>query len=92
MYAFYEPTPEIEYDGTCCSHVFKCMNRSCSVMVQRFLDTKDHSSTSNLRAHAKACWGPEAVAAAAEASLVQVTRDEIVASILKTGMIMAHFE
>ena len=92
VYAFYEPTPEIEYDGTRCSHVFKCLNRSCGMTVRRFLDTKDHSSTSNLRVHAKTCWGPEAVAAAAEALSVQVARDEIVASILKTGTITAHFE
>ncbi|PIL26246.1 hypothetical protein GSI_12002 [Ganoderma sinense ZZ0214-1] len=92
IYAFYEPTPEIQYEGSRRSHVFKCMKRSCDVTVRRFLDTKDHSSTSNLRAHANKCWGTETVAAAAEAASVQVARDEIVGSILKTGSITAHFE
>ena len=29
--------------------------------VRRFLDSKDAKSTSNLRRHAKGCWGADAV-------------------------------
>ncbi|PIL29407.1 hypothetical protein GSI_09459 [Ganoderma sinense ZZ0214-1] len=91
IYTFYKPTPEIQYEENRCCHVFKCTNRGCDVTMQRFLDTKDHSSTSNLRAHAVKCWGPEIVTAVAEAASVNVTREEIVGSILKTGSITAHF-
>ncbi|PIL30443.1 hypothetical protein GSI_07142 [Ganoderma sinense ZZ0214-1] len=92
IYAFYKPTPKIQYEGSRCAHIFKCANRGCDVTVRHFLDKKDHSSTSNLRAHAVKCWGPETVTAAAEVASVQVVRKEIVGSILKTGSITAHFE
>ncbi|KAI1793035.1 hypothetical protein LXA43DRAFT_886392, partial [Ganoderma leucocontextum] len=92
IYAFYDPRPTIEYEEKRRSHLFHCANRGCKVTVRRYLDTKDHSSTSNLRAHAVKCWGPETVEAAKEAANVGEVREKIVGSILKTGSITAHFE
>lgn len=92
VYAFYRETPDIEYERSRVAHVFKCLNHGCSVTVQRFLDTKDLSSTSNLWVHAKGCWGPDAVTAVGEAASVQIAREEIVGSILKMGSITALFE
>ena len=37
--------------------------------VRRYLDTSDGKSTSNLRRHAKICWGEDAVAGADTAKL-----------------------
>jgi hypothetical protein len=49
------------------AHVFECAAQSChskSRFVCQYLDTGDATSTSNLRQHAKLCWGDEAVSAA----------------------------
>jgi len=48
-------------------HVFECAVGKCKGkkwFVCCYLDTSDARSTSNLRHHAKACWGDEAVDAA----------------------------
>jgi len=48
-------------------HVFECAAGKCKARngrdVRRFLDKGDAKSTSNMRKHAKGCWGEEAVAA-----------------------------
>ena len=67
VYAFFKPIPAIEYVSGCKAHIFECVAASCrqkTKYVRRFLYTGDTSSTSNLRRHAKACWGDKAVAAA----------------------------
>jgi hypothetical protein len=67
IYAFFEPTPAIEYlDGQKC-HTFKCAANGCKHQVRRFLGGKDARSTGNMRRHTKTCWGDEAVKAADEA-------------------------
>lgn len=69
-YAFFEPTPSITYIDGCRVHVFKCLAKSCKGkgrhprLVNRYLDTKDAGSTSNLRKHAKLCWSEETLRAA----------------------------
>jgi hypothetical protein len=55
MYAFFEPTPAIEYVNGCHSHVFKCASQNCKRTVQWFLDKKDSTSTSNMRKHVESC-------------------------------------
>ena len=42
----------------------RCMGKGNGRMVRRYLDTGDAKSTSNLRKHAKICWGEEAVTVA----------------------------
>ena len=70
IYAFFKPTPMIQYVDNCRVHVFECIAKCCKGKgrdkrcVNRFLDKKDAKSTSNLRKHAKLCWGVETVEAA----------------------------
>ena len=61
--------PLIEYIKDHCVHVFECTVTCCmgkvnGCMVHWYLDTGDAKSMSNLRKHAKICWGEEAIAAA----------------------------
>ncbi|KAH9008685.1 hypothetical protein EDB83DRAFT_2173798, partial [Lactarius deliciosus] len=67
VYIFFKPTLTVEYINKRKAHVFKCAARPCrrdTRLVRHFLYTGDTSSTSNLRRHAKFCWGEEALAAA----------------------------
>ena len=67
IYAFFEPTPEIEYpEGRKC-HTFKCMGKGCKQKIRRYLLSKDAISTRNMRWHVKSCWGEDAIKAADEA-------------------------
>ncbi|KAH6911784.1 hypothetical protein BKA70DRAFT_1086222, partial [Coprinopsis sp. MPI-PUGE-AT-0042] len=84
IYAFSKPDPLIEtVKGRECQ-VFKCAASHCkntSPDVRRYLDTKDANSTSNLRKHAKKCWGDEAVdQACLTASAADVRKSGILAS------------
>jgi len=69
IYVFFKSIPSIEYIKDRRVHVFECREKHCKGkgngrMVRCYLDTTDAKSTSNLRKHAKFCWGEEAVAAA----------------------------
>ncbi|KAG0692323.1 hypothetical protein DFH29DRAFT_754264, partial [Suillus ampliporus] len=64
VYAFFEPTPNIEYTDGRCSHVFKCLGKNCKQRVRRYLDKGDAKSTSNMTKHVKSCWGEPAYEAA----------------------------
>jgi|ERR1700728_1883861 hypothetical protein len=69
IYVFFKPTPSIEYINGRRVHVFECTAPHCKGKangrkVRRYLDKTDAKSTSNLRKHAKICWGDEPVAAA----------------------------
>jgi hypothetical protein len=91
IYAFFEPTPDIEYvNGRRC-HVFKCTGKSCKQKIRRFLDKGDAGSTSNLRKHALSCWGEPAVASITNLANVKDAR-ESVKGIRETGSITAAFE
>jgi len=62
IYAFFTPTPSIEYIKGHRVYVFECSTKHCrgkgnGRLVHRYLDTSDAKSTSNLRKHAKICWG-----------------------------------
>ena len=59
-------------------------------MVRRYLDTSDAKSTSNLRKHAKICWGEEAVAAADQTRDVNAAREAL--GKVKDGSITEAFE
>ncbi|PIL33222.1 hypothetical protein GSI_04672 [Ganoderma sinense ZZ0214-1] len=91
IYAFYEEA-EIRYKDGRRQHSFKCSKRGCSVHVNRFLDKKDASSTSNLHRHATDCWGPVVMKAAKEVANRNEAREKIVQSLLTSGTITAHFE
>ena len=92
IYAFFEPTPcIIETDGRR-AHDFKCTRRGCKSTIQRYLDKKDATSTSNLRKHSKKCWGTELVVAADDAKSADEVRKKIVGGTLWDGTITASFE
>ncbi len=91
IYAFYEEA-EVRYVMQRRVHTFKCSNRGCSRCINRYLDTKDVGSTSNLRRHARKCWGKDILAAAETMLGRQEVRENVVKSILTTGSITLHFE
>ena len=61
-------------------HVFECIAEVCKArgkkarQVNRYLDKADARSTSNLRKHAKVCWGSEVVEAADRTKNIEATR------------------
>ncbi len=70
IYTFYRPKIEIKY---CCSrtskksqkhHVFVCAAPGCKHCVARNQETRDQSLSSNLKDHARQCWGINTVKAA----------------------------
>ena len=67
VYVFFKHSPTIEYIENRKAHIFQCDATCChckSRSVQHFLYTGDTSLASNLRQHAKICWGADVVAAA----------------------------
>jgi hypothetical protein len=95
IYAFFEPRHTIhEEDGrryvkfTCGAPHCKATTR----IVKRFLDTKDSSSTSNLRKHAAGCWGKELLEEAEAATTVEAAREGLAKAEMKDGQITAVFE
>ena len=89
--------PSIEYIKDRRVHVFectatRCMGKGNGRMVRRYLDTGDAKSTSNLRKHAKICWGEEAVAAADNTRDVRAAREALGKLKSVDGSITAAFE
>ena len=79
--------------------MFECNAKTCKGKglnrrhVRRFLDTPDGKSTSNLRRHAKICWGEEAVAGADAAKSHGAAREIVEkSSRMPDGSITAMFE
>lgn len=61
--------------------------------MNRWLDTKDKSSTGSLRDHAKVCWGEDLVKEAAEAgSSIADMREALQKAKLDQGRLTAVFE
>jgi hypothetical protein len=96
VYVFFRKTPRIEYKRDRQCHVFECAAGRCKSRsgrdVHRFLDKGNAKSTSNLRKHAKGCWGDETVAAADATQDLDAARKVLVESKLKDGSITAEFE
>ncbi|KAG2085775.1 uncharacterized protein F5147DRAFT_748661 [Suillus discolor] len=85
IYAFFEPTPAIEYHDKRRCHVFKCAAHGCKHHIRRYLDKKDAKSTGNMRKHVKSCWGEAALQAAMDL-------DGPIKTLLETGSIKTSFE
>jgi hypothetical protein len=64
----------------------------CPRQVNHFVDKGDVSSTSNLRKHAKKCWGEDTVKAADETKDIKRARDILAKSGLANASITAMFE
>ncbi|KAF8798677.1 hypothetical protein BYT27DRAFT_7122876 [Phlegmacium glaucopus] len=82
IYVFFKQIPSITYIKDRRVHIFECAAARCldkgnGRMVRRYLDTGDAKSTSNLRKHAKICWGDEAVAAADNTKSIQAAREAL---------------
>jgi hypothetical protein len=91
VYAFFQPTPDIEYVSARRCHVFICAAKGCKQRIRRSLDKGDAGSTSNLRKHAVACWGEASVKAVTELASLGDAR-ETVNGLRQTGSITAAFE
>jgi len=92
IYAFFHPTPNIEYvEGRRC-HVFMCAAKGCKHCVRRFLDKGDAKSTSNMTKHVRSCWGEVALESACDAKTADAARNGVVNHILKIGSITSSFE
>ena len=101
IYAFFHPIPSIDYIGNPAwrVHVFECNAKACNGKgtsrrhVQRYLDTSDGKSTSNLCRHAKICWGEDSVAAADAAKTHAAAREVVEKSLgMLDKSITAMFE
>ncbi|PPR01789.1 hypothetical protein CVT24_001704 [Panaeolus cyanescens] len=77
IYAFYHPTPAIGHENGHRYHEFKCYAKSCKKKIRRFLNKGDAGSTSNLRKHAKRCWGEDAIENAKSAKGLKEAREII---------------
>jgi uncharacterized glyoxalase superfamily protein PhnB len=90
--------PDIQYFNDRRAHVFSCIAQVCkgkgksSRHVNRFVDKGDASSTSNLRKHAKICWGDDIVMAADATKDVKLARSVVAKSGLGNASITAMFE
>jgi hypothetical protein len=96
IYVFFKQTPHIEYIGSRRCHVFECASGRCKARngrdIRRFLDKGDRYSTSNLRKHAKTCWGDDAVAAADATRDVDAAREILAKTNIRDGSITTEFE
>jgi hypothetical protein len=64
IYSFFKPDVTVQYQDGRLYHFFECASKHCKTKaggVRRFQDSKDKSSTANLRFHAIGCFGKEAV-------------------------------
>ncbi|KIL55689.1 hypothetical protein M378DRAFT_50957, partial [Amanita muscaria Koide BX008] len=91
VYAFFGLVPDIEYVDGRRSHVFKCLARSCSKTIRRYLDKGDAKSTSNMWKHTRSCYGEDVVAQIAEAKDIKTAR-KAVKGYIANGTITAAFE
>lgn len=92
---FFKPVPSIQYIKKRKAHVFECAARQClrrTRQVRRFLDKGDAKSTSNLRRHAKICWGSETVEAADDTQDIEAARVALRAVKTTNGSITAAFQ
>ena len=95
IYAFFKPTPEVEYVDGRRSHVFQCTAKPCrqkSREVRRFLDKSDAKSMGNLQKHTKKCWGDDVVASADKAANANKVRQTTIKGFLDPQSITAAFE
>lgn len=70
--------------------MFKCAGPRCKSEIRRNTETKDATSTSNLRTHVQRCWGEEAFKAAEFAQSSTEARKEVEAY-MRTGDIKQSF-
>ena len=89
IYAFYRPTPTIDYENKRRYHEFCCFKKSCDKTIRRYLDTRDSTSTGNMHCHTKKCWGMEVLTLAMAAANVTEAQELLAKS--KDGFIAEAF-
>lgn len=89
-YAFFNETVRVVESNGRRVHVFECAAGRCKKRINRYLDTGDHSSTSNLRKHVLTCWGAEALKAADGMATAKAARP-CVEKLERNGTITAAF-
>ena len=98
IYAFFKPIPFVDHIDGRRVHIFECGAKPCKrkgrngQYVRRYLNTGDATSTSNLRRHAKICWGDDAIEAACRTKDACAARDVLAKTRVKDGSITAAFE
>ncbi|KAG1871906.1 hypothetical protein C8R48DRAFT_574158, partial [Suillus tomentosus] len=92
IYSFFNPVPVIGHVNGRRFHAFSCCAKGCNQSIRRFLDKADAKSTSNMRKHAKKCWGRETVEIVDKAKNATVARESIIEPLHTTGSITAAFE
>jgi hypothetical protein len=95
VYVFFKAPPTVQYFNNRKAHVFECAASPCrnkTKSVRRFLYTGDTSSTSNLRRHARLCWGDEALDAADETRDIKTAREALANHKGLNGSITAAFK
>lgn len=78
----------VQYHNGRLVHFFPCGAHKCKLSVggvRRFQDSKDKSSTTNLRHHANCCWGKEAVDRAFNGGKVQATSGSVFSAFARKG-------
>ena len=67
IYGFFKAKVEVKYENEQKFHVFQCTAKKCkgNGVVQQYLNSTDHTATSNLKMHAIKCFGADAVDSAA---------------------------
>jgi len=81
------------YDGRLC-HFFPCGARKCKTAlggVRRYQDTKDKSSTTNLKHHAIGCFGEDAVNNAMKGKDAGANSGSIYAAFARQGQQAVHY-
>ncbi|KAF8266196.1 hypothetical protein EI94DRAFT_1586634 [Lactarius quietus] len=95
IYIFFKPSATIEYVGRWKAHVFECMATCChckTKFVWHFLYSSNTSLTSNLRQHARMCWGDDVVLAADKTGNVEIAHEVLSKQRHTDGSITSAFK
>jgi len=94
IYSFFSNDVTVQYhDGRLC-HFFPCAACKCKTSlggVRRYQDTKDKSSTTNLKHHAIGCFGEDAVNTALKGKDAGPNSGSIFAAFSRQGQQPMHY-
>jgi hypothetical protein len=95
IYSFFKSDDvSVQYHNDRLCHFFPCAARKCKTAaggVRRFQDSKDRSSTANLRHHALRCFGEEAVRNGTKGADIDGTSGSIFSSFARQGQMPVHY-
>lgn len=99
LYAFFEVKVRIGHEASVKGprryHEFRCDAKGCkgkSRFVRRYLGTSDSTSTSNLKTHAKRCWGEDNVKMVCQADSLKTACDKYMPQLKANGKVTKLFE